>query len=69
MCVCAILCPVNMYVHMSHNQNPVSKWSTYNHVNNLEGGRSYLAVGQNPVPLINIKIGGKWMFMHPKVEP
>ena len=28
-----------------------------------------MAVGQNPVPLVNIKIGGKWMFIHPKVEP
>ena len=25
-----------------------------------------MAVGQNPVPLVNIKIGGKWMF-HPKM--
>ena len=23
----------------------------------------YLAVGQNPVTLVNIKIGGKWMFI------
>ena len=30
---------------------------------------SDLAVGQNPVPLVNIKIGGKWMFIHPKMEP
>ena len=28
-----------------------------------------LAVGQNPLPLVNIKIGGKWMFIHPKMEP
>ena len=28
-----------------------------------------MAVGQNPVPLVNIKIGGKWMFIHPKLEP
>ena len=26
-------------------------------------------MGQNPVPLVNIKIGGKWMFIHPKMEP
>ena len=24
-----------------------------------------MAVGQNPVSLVNIKIGGKWMFIHP----
>ena len=28
-----------------------------------------MAVGRNPVPLVNIKIGGKWMFIHPKMEP
>ena len=28
----------------------------------------HVAVGQNPV-LVNIKIGGKWMFIHPKMEP
>ena len=26
-----------------------------------------LAVGQTPVPLVNIKIGGKWMFIQPKM--
>ena len=26
-----------------------------------------MAVGQNPVPLVSIKIGGKWMFIHPKM--
>ena len=26
-----------------------------------------MAVGQNPVPLVNVKIGGKWMFIHPKM--
>ena len=25
-----------------------------------------MAVGQNPVPLVNIIIGGKWMCIHPK---
>ena len=25
----------------------------------------HLAVGQNPVPLVSMKIGGKWMFIHP----
>ena len=29
---------------------------------------SYMALGQSPVPLINIKICGKWMFIHPKME-
>ena len=28
-----------------------------------------MAVGQNPVPLVNINIGGKLMFIHPKMEP
>ena len=28
-----------------------------------------LAVGQNPVPLVNIKIDGKWMFIHPNMQP
>ena len=28
-----------------------------------------MAVGQNPVPLVNIKTGGKWMCIHPKMEP
>ena len=28
-----------------------------------------MAAGQNPVPLVNIKIGGKWMFIHPFWEP
>ena len=27
-----------------------------------------MAVGQNPIPLVNIKIGGKWMFIHPKIK-
>ena len=36
------------------------------------GGRisvhlGHMAVGQNPVPLVNIKIGGKWMFIQPKM--
>ena len=31
--------------------------------------RFKMAVGQNPVPLVNIKIGGKWRFIHPKLEP
>ena len=28
-----------------------------------------LAVGQNPVPLVNINISDKWMFIHPKMKP
>ena len=28
----------------------------------------FLVVGQNSV-LVNIKIGGKWMFIHPRMEP
>ena len=27
----------------------------------------HMAVGQHPVPLVNLKIGGKWMFIHPKM--
>ena len=26
-----------------------------------------MAVGQNPDPLVDIKIGGTWMFIHPKM--
>ena len=26
------------------------------------------AVGQNPVPLMNIQIGGTWVFIRPKME-
>ena len=29
---------------------------------------SHVAVGQNPVPLVNIKIGGTWVFIRPKME-
>ena len=29
--------------------------------------RHHMAVCQNSVPLVNIKIGGKWMFVHPKM--
>ena len=39
----------------------------------MDGRRSKwpakMAVGQNPVPLVNINIGGKWMFIHSKMEP
>ena len=28
---------------------------------------SYMAVGQNLVPLVNIKIAGKWMFIPLKI--
>ena len=27
---------------------------------------NYVAVGQDPVPLVNIKVAGKWMFIHLK---
>ena len=26
----------------------------------------HMAVGQSPVPLVNVNIGGKWMFIHPQ---
>ena len=35
----------------------------------LGPSQGVLAVGQNPEPLVNIKLGGKWMFIHPKMEP
>ena len=28
-----------------------------------------MLMGQNPVPLVNIKIAGKWMFIHPNMVP
>ena len=31
--------------------------------------REYMAVGQNPVPLVNIKLGGELMFIHLQMEP
>ena len=37
--------------------------------NNTHLNQCHLAVGQNPVPLVNIKLGGKWMFIYPKMEP
>ena len=36
-------------------------------VDGLNAGSFRLAVGQNPVPLVNIKIGGKRMFIHPNM--
>jgi len=29
--------------------------------------KCYMAVCQNPVPLVNIKIAGKWMFIPQKI--
>ena len=28
-----------------------------------------MVMGQNPVPLVNIKIAGEWMFIHPNMAP
>ena len=28
--------------------------------------KNQMGMGQNPVPLVNIKIAGKWMFIPPK---
>ena len=28
---------------------------------------SNMVMGQNPVPLVNIKIAGEWMFIHPNM--
>ena len=39
----------------SHNQNPVLKWSTQNHVKDLAGGRSYLWCG---LSLTNLHLPG-----------
>ena len=41
--------------HLSHNQNPVLKWSTQNHVKNSEGGRSYFWLG---LSLANLHLPG-----------
>ena len=30
--------------------------------------QSYMAVGQNPAPLVSIKIGGTWVFIRPEME-
>ena len=38
--------------HLSHNQNPVLKWSTQNHVKNSEG---YFWLG---LPLTNLHLAG-----------
>ena len=32
-------------------------------------GKFHMVMGQNPVPLVNIKIAGKWMFIHPNRVP
>ena len=53
MVVILLVCP------MKTNQKAVPPKKRHTHV----------AVGQNPVPLVNIKIGRKWMFIHPKMEP
>ena len=52
-------------------------WSPFWWVGEFTHFRTYLSrdwdvhwgYGLNPVPLVNIKIGGKWMFTHPKMEP
>ena len=39
--------------HLSHNQTPVLKWVTQNHVRKYEGGHNYLRLGlslANPLP-------------------
>jgi len=36
---------------------------TTNCGNNMETQKQHLAVCQNLVPLVNIKIAGKWMFI------
>jgi hypothetical protein len=28
-----------------------------------ESTKEYMGMGQNPIPLVNIKIAGKWMFI------
>ena len=35
----------------------------------VEGAKRWLWWLKPMVPLVNIKIGGKWMFIHPKMEP
>ena len=41
--------------NMSRNQNLVQKWSTQNHIKNLEGGRNYFWLG---LPLTNLHLPG-----------
>ena len=54
--------PLELYIfpplretHQSQIQNPVLKWSTQNHVKNLEGGRSYFWLGSS---LTNLHLPG-----------
>ena len=38
--------------------------------NEVKGSISvYMAMGQNRGTLVNIKIDGKWMFIHPNMAP
>ena len=43
------------------------RWNTENpyreHVKNIRGTWEHMGMGQNLVPLVNIKIAGKWMFI------
>jgi hypothetical protein len=39
------------------------KWDNYPKADLPLEGSCYMAVGQNLVPLVNIKIAGKWMFI------
>ena len=49
-------------VHLSHNQNPVLKWSTQNNVKNEEGGRrGYLCLG---LSLTNLHLRGVLIVAH-----
>jgi len=43
---------------LSPRMNPDESCFIYSHVYNV-----YMAVCQNLVPLVNIKIAGKWMFI------
>jgi len=58
--------PLRLLVHVFVIQVPPGKRDTGNHreppgTTNFHGQN--MAVGQNLVPLVNIKIAGKWMFI------
>ena len=48
-------CELGSSLQMSHNQHPVLKWSTQNHVKDLEGGRHLFWLG---LSLTNLHLPG-----------
>ena len=49
---------MNNHEHIRSNTKPEFVWAVI-----ILGGREHMAVCQNLVPLVNIKIAGKWMFI------